>query len=88
MLFINGIVFLGDCISILFCFGRTRKELVDDGIEKSKKFLVCMFKHVQNALDMKQVISAGPFFYFVIQEVFIDFQFNLFTVIRAVNYSL
>ena len=28
-----------------------------------------MFRHVQNALDMRQVISAGPFLYFVIQEV-------------------
>lgn len=58
-----------DCFfDALDALSRTKKELLDDGIEKSKKFLVCMFKHVQSALDMRQVISAGPFFYFVIQE--------------------
>jgi len=28
-----------------------------------------MFKHVQVALDMRQVILAGPFYYLIIQEV-------------------
>lgn len=48
---------------------RIRKDLLSVGIEASKKFLTCMFSHVQTALDMKQVISAGPFLYFVLQEV-------------------
>lgn len=50
-------------------FFRTKKDLLDNGIEKSKKFLACMFRHVQNALDMRQVVLAGPFLYLVIQEV-------------------
>ena len=55
---------------LLFSYSfRTKKDLIDDGIQKSKKFLIAMFKQVQNALDMRQVISAGPFFYVVIQEV-------------------
>ncbi|XKL61945.1 hypothetical protein PGB90_001778 [Kerria lacca] len=47
---------------------RVRKDLLDDGIEKSKKLLMVMFKHVQSALDMKQIMTAGPFYYMVIQE--------------------
>jgi hypothetical protein len=29
-----------------------------------------MFRHVQAALDMRQVILAGPFYYLIIQEVY------------------
>lgn len=46
-----------------------------------------MFKHVQNALDMKQIVLAGPFYYFVIQEVRINF-FSLFVSTKHYfNYS-
>ncbi|XP_065224624.1 cell division control protein 45 homolog [Planococcus citri] len=50
------------------CLSRSKKDLLDEGIEKSKKFLGYMFRHVQNSLDMRQIISAGPFLYYVIQE--------------------
>lgn len=55
-------------VSFIF-FDRTRRDLLDDGIEKSKKLLAVMFRHVQNALDRRQVIKSGPFYYMVIQEV-------------------
>lgn len=39
-----------------------------------------MFKHVQNALDMKQIVLAGPFYYYVIQEVILVFRNFLLAV--------
>lgn len=48
---------------------RSKKELLDQGIEKAKWILTNMFKHVQASLDMRQVILAGPFYYLIIQEV-------------------
>ncbi|XP_050530295.1 cell division control protein 45 homolog [Daktulosphaira vitifoliae] len=47
---------------------RSKKDLLDQGIEKAKWILTNMFRHVQAALDMKQVISAGPFYYLIVQE--------------------
>lgn len=48
---------------------RPKKELLDQGIEKAKWILTNMFRHVQAALDMRQVILAGPFYYLIVQEV-------------------
>jgi hypothetical protein len=42
---------------------------LEEGIEKAKRMLICIFKQVQAALDMHQVISAGPFVYLILQEV-------------------
>lgn len=53
----------------MFCLFRQKKDLLEDGIEKAKRMLMCIFKQVQAALDMHQVISAGPFVYLVLQEV-------------------
>ncbi|XP_025425975.1 cell division control protein 45 homolog isoform X2 [Sipha flava] len=47
---------------------RSKKDLLDQGIEKAKWILTNMFRHVQAALDMRQVILAGPFYYLIIQE--------------------
>jgi len=47
----------------------SKKSLLDEGIEKAKWILTNMFRHIQAALDMKQVILAGPFYYLVVQEV-------------------
>ncbi|KAJ8889135.1 hypothetical protein PR048_008629 [Dryococelus australis] len=54
------------------CLSRTRKDILDEGIEQAKQLLVCIFKQVQNLLDMRQVISAGPFVYVVLQEGALD----------------
>jgi hypothetical protein len=43
--------------------------VLEEGIEKAKRRLMCIFKQVQAALDMRQVVSAGPFVYLVLQEV-------------------
>ncbi|XP_050425869.1 cell division control protein 45 homolog isoform X2 [Adelges cooleyi] len=62
-------------ISTIKCFyntldslSRSKKDLLDQGIEKAKWILTNMFRHVQAALDMKQIVSAGPFYYFIVQE--------------------
>lgn len=47
---------------------RPKKDLLDQGIEKAKWILTNMFRHVQAALDMRQVILAGPFYYLIVQE--------------------
>ncbi|CAH1732907.1 unnamed protein product [Aphis gossypii] len=48
---------------------RSKKNLLDEGIERAKWVLTNMFRHIQAALDMKQVILAGPFYYLIVQEV-------------------
>jgi cell division control protein 45 len=48
---------------------RQKKDVLEEGIEKAKQMLTCIFKQVQAALDMRQVVSAGPFIYLVLQEV-------------------
>ncbi|KDR16293.1 cell division control protein 45 homolog [Zootermopsis nevadensis] len=63
----------GDCfVDALDCLSRQKKDLLEDGIEKAKRMLMCIFKQVQAALDMHQVISAGPFVYLVLQEGTLD----------------
>jgi len=47
----------------------SKKNLLDEGIERAKWILTNMFRHIQAALDMRQVILAGPFYYLIIQEV-------------------
>ncbi|CAH1732906.1 cell division control protein 45 homolog isoform X1 [Aphis gossypii] len=47
---------------------RSKKNLLDEGIERAKWVLTNMFRHIQAALDMKQVILAGPFYYLIVQE--------------------
>lgn len=38
--------------------------------------MTTLFRTVQSALDMKHVISAGPFIYYVVQEVFVWYVTN------------
>uniref|UniRef100_A0A1B6DFH6 Cell division control protein 45 homolog n=1 Tax=Clastoptera arizonana TaxID=38151 RepID=A0A1B6DFH6_9HEMI len=62
-----------DCfLDALGCLSRQNKTLLDEGIVKAKMLLTIMYRQVQNSLDMKQVISAGPFLYLVIQEGTLD----------------
>lgn len=53
----------------LDCLSRNRNEILLNAIEKAKLVAKTLFKTVQSALDMKQIITAGPFVYYIIQEV-------------------
>lgn len=53
----------------LDCLSRNKKEILVNAIEKAKTITKTLFKTVQSALDMKQIITAGPFVYYIIQEV-------------------
>ncbi|KAE8747250.1 hypothetical protein FOCC_FOCC006042 [Frankliniella occidentalis] len=58
-----------DCfLEAMDALSRSKKNLLEDGIEKAKLMLTSIFKMVQGALDMQMVVSGGPFLYFVIQE--------------------
>ncbi|PSN57117.1 Cell division control protein 45 [Blattella germanica] len=62
-----------DCfLTALDCLSRQNKSLLEDGIERAKRMLTCIFKQVQAALDMHQVVSAGPFIYLILQEGTLD----------------
>uniref|UniRef100_A0A0A9YQW4 Cell division control protein 45 n=1 Tax=Lygus hesperus TaxID=30085 RepID=A0A0A9YQW4_LYGHE len=54
-----------DCIDSL---SPHKYQLVLNGIEKCKKLFTSIIRLVQSMLDMKQIISAGPFLYFIINE--------------------
>lgn len=59
-----------DCFHIAMdCLSRTKKPVLLSAIEKAKALAVTTFKTVQSALDMRQVIMAGPFVYYIIPEV-------------------
>lgn len=47
---------------------RSHRNVLEEGIEKCKSVLVTIFRQVQVLLEMRQVISAGPFLYLVLQE--------------------
>ncbi|GFG35678.1 hypothetical protein Cfor_11465 [Coptotermes formosanus] len=62
-----------DCfMDALDCLSRYKKCVLEQGIEKAKQMLTCIFKQVQAALDMRQVVSAGPFVYLILQEGTLD----------------
>ncbi|XP_068086609.1 cell division control protein 45 homolog [Anabrus simplex] len=62
-----------DCfMDAMDCLSRLKKDVLEDGIEKAKKMLVCVFRQVQSLLEMRQVISAGPFVYVILQEGALD----------------
>uniref|UniRef100_A0A6P7FIP6 Cell division control protein 45 homolog isoform X2 n=1 Tax=Diabrotica virgifera virgifera TaxID=50390 RepID=A0A6P7FIP6_DIAVI len=52
----------------LDCLSRTKREILSSAIDRAKDISKTIFKTVQSALDMKQIITAGPFVYFIIQE--------------------
>ncbi|XP_018560967.1 cell division control protein 45 homolog [Anoplophora glabripennis] len=56
----------------LDCLSRNKKEVIDNAIERAKLIMKTLFKTVQSALDMKQIIIAGPFIYYIIQEGCLD----------------
>lgn len=58
-----------DCfLETMDALSKSKKHLLEEGIEKAKQMLISIFKMVQSALDMQLVVSAGPFLYHIIQE--------------------
>ncbi|XP_023015206.1 cell division cycle protein 45 [Leptinotarsa decemlineata] len=56
----------------LDCLTRTKKTALHGAIEMAKDVTKILFKTVKSALDMKQIITAGPFIYHIVQEGSID----------------
>ncbi|KAK9876014.1 hypothetical protein WA026_011131 [Henosepilachna vigintioctopunctata] len=54
------------------CLPRPKKEILTVGVGRAQTLFKVMFKIVQSALEMKQIISAGPFVYYIIQEGFLE----------------
>lgn len=58
-----------DCfLEALDGLSRNNKTILITGIEKSKLLLSAIFRQVQSSLEAHQVHSAGPFFYFILNE--------------------
>lgn len=58
-----------------FCFlesmdvlSRSQRGKLEGGLEVAKDLMLTIFRQVQTSLEMHQVRSAGPFFYYVLQE--------------------
>ncbi|XP_044260178.1 cell division control protein 45 homolog [Tribolium madens] len=58
--------------SALDCLTRNKKEVVQKAIERAKIITKTIYKTVQAAIDMKQIITAGNFVYYIIQEGCLD----------------
>ncbi|CAB0017549.1 unnamed protein product [Nesidiocoris tenuis] len=59
----------GNCFSnCIDSLSPHKYQLIVAGIEKCKKLFTSIIRLVQSMLDMKQIISAGPFLYFIINE--------------------
>ncbi|KAL1502492.1 hypothetical protein ABEB36_007627 [Hypothenemus hampei] len=56
----------------LDCLSRKKPDVINNAIERAKIIVRTLFKTVQSALDMKQIITAGPFVYYIIQEGCLD----------------
>nr|CAI5862770.1 unnamed protein product [Callosobruchus analis] len=56
----------------LDCLSRSKRDVLDSAIERAKIIVKTLFTTAQSALDLKQVISAGPFVYYIIQEGCLD----------------
>ncbi|XP_052872960.1 cell division control protein 45 homolog [Anopheles cruzii] len=52
----------------LDALSRSKKPILDEGIEMCKTLLTAIFKQVQSSLELHQIRSAGAFLYFVLQE--------------------
>ncbi|XP_033339135.2 cell division cycle protein 45 [Megalopta genalis] len=61
-------------LDALDCLSRTKKEILQTGIEKAKLMLSSIFKTAQSILQMKQIRSAGSFLYVIIPEGSVDNQ--------------
>lgn len=97
LVWVRTIIHLLSCYHLFFFLRftvslfRQKKDVLEDGIEKAKRMLTCIFKQVQAALDMHQVVSAGPFVYLVLQEVqsmMLCLIIKWWTVISSCNWFL
>ncbi|XP_043495976.1 cell division control protein 45 homolog isoform X2 [Polistes fuscatus] len=59
-------------LDALDCLSRTKKELLENGIEKAKLMLSNIFKTAQIILEMKQIINTGSFLYIVVPDGTLD----------------
>ncbi|XP_003690923.1 cell division control protein 45 homolog isoform X1 [Apis florea] len=50
------------------CLSRTKKDILENGVEKAKLMLISIFKTAQAILQMKQIKSAGSFLYIIISD--------------------
>ncbi|XP_076674767.1 cell division cycle protein 45 [Andrena cerasifolii] len=55
-------------LEALDCLSRTKKDILQSGVEKAKLMLSSIFKTAQSILQMKQIRSAGSFLYTIIPE--------------------
>ncbi|XP_055843813.1 cell division control protein 45 homolog [Episyrphus balteatus] len=58
-----------DCfLEALDGLSKSHKSILTAGIESAKLLLSAIFRQVQSSLEAHQVHSAGPFFYFILNE--------------------
>lgn len=60
-------------IDALESLSRSKKNVLENGIEKAKVLLDSIFKQVKTSLETQQIHSAGPFLYVVFQDENIQF---------------
>ncbi|XP_015191536.1 PREDICTED: cell division control protein 45 homolog isoform X2 [Polistes dominula] len=59
-------------LDALDCLSRTKKELLENGIEKAKLMLSNIFKTAQIILEMKQIMNTGSFLYVIVPDGTLD----------------
>lgn len=47
---------------------RSNRAQLESGVEVAKELVLAVYRQMQSSLEMSQVRSAGPFFYYVLQE--------------------
>ena len=58
-------------LQALDVLNRKKTEALSQGVEMAKLQFQAIVKQVQTFVDMNQVISAGPFLYAFVQEVWL-----------------
>lgn len=59
-------------LDALDCLSRTKKDILENGIEKAKLMLLNIFKTAKNILETKQVKNFGSFLYLSVPDGNID----------------
>ncbi|XP_050472079.1 cell division control protein 45 homolog [Bombus huntii] len=58
----------GCFLDALDCLSRTKKDILESGIEKAKLMLKTIFKTAQSILQLKEIKHIGSFLYIIIPE--------------------
>lgn len=58
----------GCFLDALDCLSRTKKDILESGIEKAKLMLKTIFKTAQSILQLKEIKNIGSFLYIIIPE--------------------